>query len=460
MKTNFGTNVDMIFVKIIVVAVLVVVMLLPITLIESLIEEREQNQSLVQDDISTKWGGNQQVTGPVLVLPYESGAVEANKNPIIRYAYFLPDSFNVDGELKTEERKRTIFKTLVYQSNLKINGKFSLPDYGKLNIRPEWIKWEDAFVLIGVADMQGIKNKIDFKVNGKPQRVEPGVKQNTAISSGLTVNMPLNAETKDYNFDFVLSLNGSEGLYFTPIGKESRVHLKSEWNTVSFDGNFLPTERTINDSGFEATWDVFDYNRNYVQSWIGENEMLKSSTMGVDLKFSVDQYQMTMRSVKYAIMFIVLTFVVFFLVELLSKKRIHPVQYLLVSCALTIFYTLLLAISEHLSFGLSYLISAFATTLLISTYSITMFKNMRHAGMMGLFLIGLYAYLYIILQQESMALLFGAVGLFIALAIVMFVLRKVEWYKNDNQNKIKEEPVEKVEEETPPVYQPKDDDLI
>ena len=161
-----------------------------------------------------------------------------------------------------------------------------------------------------------------------------------------------------------------------------------------------------------------------------------------------------MRSVKYAIMFIVLTFVVFFLVELLSKKRIHPVQYLLVSCALVLFYTLLLAISEHLSFGLSYLISGAATTLLITAYSTTMFRNVKQTAVMGLFLTVLYAYLYIILQQENMALLFGAVGLFVALAIVMYVLRKVNWYKNDEEN---DETKEIVEEEIPPVYISKDE---
>ena len=171
-----------------------------------------------------------------------------------------------------------------------------------------------------------------------------------------------------------------------------------------------------------------------------------------------------MTAVKYAIMFIVLTFVVFFLLELLSKKRIHPVRYLLVSCALVIFYTLLLAISEHLSFDLSYLISALATTLLITAYSTTMFKSMKQAGMMGLFLAMLYVYLYVILLQESMSLLLGAVGLFIALAIVMFVLRKVNWY-NDKEdgfkiNKTEEVIITNFTDERPPVYRPKDNDIM
>lgn len=435
METRFKTKVDMIFIKVIVVGILALVMIIPISMIESLIMEREENQKNVQDDISEKWGGSQHLTGPVLVLPYEIEATSADGKTYIDKIYILPNDFQVDGELVTEERSRTLLKTLVYQSNLKVSGKFSLPDYAGLNINPEKIHWQDAYVLIGVTFMQGIKNKIEFNVNGKPQKVLPGVKQNSIISSGLTVNMPLDITIENYDFNFDMALNGSEGFYINPIGKTNRIQLKSAWNAVSFDGNFLPSERTIDKNGFEAQWDVFDYNRNYVQAWTGENDMLKNSSLGVDLKFPIDKYQMTMRSVKYAIIFIVLTFVVFFLVELLSKKRIHPVQYLLVSCALVLFYTLLLAISEHLSFGVSYLIAAFATTALITAYSTTMFKNIKQTAMMGVFLTALYVYLYIILQQENMALLFGAIGLFVALAIVMFVLRRVDWYKDVTDEK-------------------------
>ena len=433
MKTKFDIGVNMIFVKVIVVTVLIAVMLLPINLIRSLVEEREGNQKAVQDEISQKWSGIQTISGPVLVLPVQSGT-DKNQNVITNYAYFLPDSFNVEGNIKTEERSRTLFKTLLYQSNLHVSGTFSLPDYAKLNIKPEQGMWDKAFVLIGITYLQGIKNKIVFNVNGKPQIVQPGIKINSFVSSGVTVETPLDPAINNYDFNFELALNGSEGLYFNPVGKESTIHLKSPWNTVSFDGNFLPTERTVNKDGFDAKWNIFDYNRNYVQMWIGDNDVLKSSALGLDMKFPVDKYQMTMRSVKYVIMFIVFTFVVFFLVELLSRKRIHPVQYLLVSSGLIIFYVLLLAISEHLSFGLSYLISSSATTILISLYSITMFRSTKQAGMMGLFLAGLYTYLYIVLQLENLSLLFGAIGLFIALAIVMFVLRRVNWYNDDNKS--------------------------
>ncbi|MDR1706578.1 MAG: cell envelope integrity protein CreD [Prevotella sp.] len=445
MKAKFGVNTDMIMVKVIVVAVLVIIMLFPIRMVISLIEEREDSQKAVQNEISQKIGGVQRITGPVLVLPY---LTEANK---IGYSYCLPDDFKVNGDINTEARKRTLYKSLVYQSNLNIKGSFSLPCLDKLNIKQEQIQWDDAFILLGIPYLQGIKNKIVFNLNGKDFDVQPGVNDNTIIGSGLTVNITIDPSVSKFEFGFDLVLNGSEGLYITPVGKESKIHLKSPWETVSFSGDFLPGEKTIGKDGFDAKWEIFDYNRNYVQTWIGNNDLLKQSSLGVEFKYPVDQYQMTMRSVKYAIVFIMLTFVVFFLVELLSRKRIHPVQYLLVSCALVLFYTLLLAISEHLDFKLSYFISASATVALITAYSKTMFKNIKQACMMGGFLSILYTYLYIILQLESMSLLFGAAGLFIALAIVMFALRNVDWYKKKTTS---ETDIEKAAEDKVDNYMP------
>ena len=437
MKAKLGVNTDMIMVKVIVVAVMVAIMLFPINMVRSLIEERENSQKEVQDEISHKIGGVQHITGPILVLPY---LTEANK---INYSYYLPDDSQPTGDINAEARQRTLYKSLVYQSNLNIKGSFSFPDLSKLNIKQEQIQWDDAFILLGIPYLQGIKNKIVFNLNGKDFDVQPGVKNNAVIDSGLTVNIPIDPSVSKLEFDFNLILNGSEGLYITPVGKESNIHLKSSWETVSFSGDFLPGEKTVGKGGFDAQWDVFDYNRNYVQMWIGNNNLLKQSSLGLEFKYPVDQYQMTMRSVKYAIVFIMLTFVVFFLVELLSRKRIHPVQYLLVSSALVLFYTLLLAISEHLGFKLSYLISAFATVALITAYSKTMFKNIKQVCMMGGFLTMLYIYLYIILQLENMSLLFGAVGLFVALAIVMFALRNVDWYKKKDVSETgEEEPME------------------
>jgi len=432
MKTNFFSKANLFTIKAVLIAILVLLMLIPVSMVKSIIFERQGNKIVVQQELSSIWGGRQHLTGPIMVLPYN---VEKDGKTRVGYAYFLPDSFDVNGEIKPHERSRSIYKVLCYESQMHVSGKFNFPNYEKLNLKPEQIRWQDAFLVIGIPYLQGIKNQIVFNFDGKPQELMASVNENDLVDSGLTVKINLDPENAKnaYNFDFNLNLNGTEGLYFTPIGKQSKIKMKSDWKSVKFIGDFLPNEKATNSDGFDAQWDIFDYNRNYPQMWIGENKILDKSVLGVDLLQPIDQYEKTMRSVKYAVIFIALTFLVFFVVELLSRKRIHPIQYLLVSFALVLFYCLLLALSEHLRFGFAYLISAIAIVLLITMYTKSIFKNLKQTCMMGLFLAGLYVFLYVILQLEDMALLLGSIGLFIALAIVMYVSRKVDWYKKDKE---------------------------
>lgn len=432
METNFRFDTNSIFIKITVIIVLVLVMLIPVKMIQNLIEERENNQENVQTEIGEKWGGEQSIVGPILVLPYVA-STDSTRNKVIEYAYFMPDTFEVDGSINTEERSRTLYQSLVYQSDLKIKGQFSMPDYTALNLKQEQIRWNEAYIALGISDLHGLKSRVIFNVNGQPLKTHP---QKTNNSDGLVADIAINPSNvgEVFKFDLQLLLNGSGNLSFIPVGKESKVHLNSSWKTVSFIGDMLPTTRNITDQGFDAQWDVFDYSYNFVPMWKGSNIVLSDSSLGVDLRYPIDQYQMTMRSAKYAIMFIGLTFVVFFLIEMISRKRIHPVQYLLVSLALVLFYSLLLALSEHIGFVLSYLVSALAITTLITAYSVSIFKSKKQTMLMGVFLVILYTFLYVILQMENMALLFGSVGLFIVLAVVMYVSRKINWYKNTTDN--------------------------
>lgn len=417
--------------KAFIVGILVLLMLIPVTMVKSLVTERQNSSESVREEITAKWGGQQQITGPILVIPYQKSKGEEHKYET-GYAYFLPDDYKIDGEIFPEERSRGIYEVMCYKSDMKISGNFNFPDVGQLNLNPDTVLWKDAFLLLGIPDLQGIRNKIVFNVNGQSQEVLASVSRNDIISSGLTVKMPLEPEEKKiYKFDFNLSLNGSNGLYFTPIGKQTSVHVTSDYKPVTFIGDFLPNTRNLDGPGFDAQWDIFDYNRNYAQMWVGPNMELRSSTLGVDLLLPVDHYQKNMRSAKYAIMFIALTFMVFFIVELKSRKSIHPIQYLLVSFALVLFYSLLLAFSEHIGFDLSYLVSALAIISLITAYSWSIFKNKKETFFMGIFLTVLYSFLYVVIQLEDMALLLGSVGLFIALASVMYASRNVNWEKKE-----------------------------
>lgn len=417
--------------KIVMVGVLTLLMLIPIGMVKSLIKEREGNKLAEQTEMGDRWGRRQLLTGPVLVLPYRQDIKE--KNAPSNFIYCLPEEYNVTGDIKPEERTRGIQKILSYQSTMHFEGKFIFPDCSKLNLGGSIILWDEAYILLGISNLQGVKNKVVFNVNGNPQEILANVGDNGLIRAGVMVKMPLSPTDmgKSYNFDFDLVLNGTDGLHFLPVGKQTSVHLKSTWKSVAYTGDYVPTEKSDVKYGIDAQWDVFDYNRSYTQMWVGKNDSFGSNKLGLDLLLPVDHYQKTMRAVKYAIMFIALTFLVFFMVELLSKKRIHPIQYLLVSFALVLFYSLLLALSEHIGFDLSYLISALAIVFLITAYSHSIFKSKKETLFMGIFLSGLYVFLYVVIQLEDMALLLGSIGLFIALATVMFVSRKINWYKDD-----------------------------
>ena len=417
-------------IKAIVIGVLILVMLIPVVMIQNLIRERELTGSSVVSEVSSKWGNRQALSGPVFCVPFRISRIENNTTREIRdMAYFLPEELNIETDVQPEIRYRSIYKVVVYQSEIKVGGTFRHPDFDKLNVKAHSIEWENAFVIIGISDMRGIRSNIAFNWDNTPKESMSGTGDLMLAESGVTVKIPLSAENADekiYPFDFTLTLNGSDGLFFVPAGKTTRVTMTSPWNTPSFDGTFLPDWREVA-NGFTATWNVFNYNRNFPQMWTGTNYHFQASEFGVNLILPVDHYQKTMRSAKYAIMFIALTFLVFFLVELISHKRIHPFQYLLVSIGLVLFYSLLLALSEQMHFNIAYLISAVAIIGLITAYSHSIFKEMKLTVLMGGFLTVLYLFLFTVLQLEDFALLFGSVGLFISLAVVMYISRKVDW---------------------------------
>ena len=232
-------------------------------------------------------------------------------------------------------------------------------------------------------------------------------------------------------FNFKLTLNGSEEINFIPVGKTTGINVSGKWAAPSFIGNFSP-QSTIENGSFAAKWHVLHFNRNIPEAWNDDtNTYFDDASFGVRLVEAVDHYQQNMRSAKYALMFIALTFVVFFFVELLTKKKIHLVQYLLVGIALILFYSLLLSISEQIGFALAYLIASLATIGLITTYSYSIFKNTMQTGILTVILCLLYTFLFVILQLEDIALLIGSIGMFIILGIIMFVSGKINWNRQE-----------------------------
>jgi inner membrane protein len=413
---------------------LILILLIPSSMIQSIIYEREMTRNNTMTEISDKWGNEQTVTGPVLNIPYKRFYYDANGkiNEIKDHIHVLPDELNVSGKLTPEKRYRGIYEVVVYNTQLDFSGSFPVPNASVWNINESDIFWKDAFISIGIPDMRGIKDNIYFAWNDKKSASNPGIDSKDISASGVSIPVtiiPNDSTLAAYKFSFAMNLNGSKNLNFIPLGKETNVKINSNWSNPSFSGAFLPEKRDITESGFSAEWKILHLNRNYPQHWTGSSFNINDSAFGVSLLLPVDQYQKSTRSAKYAVMFISLTFLIFFFVEILNGKRIHPFQYILVGLALCLFYTLLVSLSEHINFNYAYLISCIGIIGMITLYSYTIFKNNLLTVIMSLVLAILYGFMFITIQMQDYALLIGSIGLFIVLGAVMYLSRNVDWYK-------------------------------
>lgn len=417
-------------VKMIVVSGLAIFLLIPSFLIQDVIRERIALSEKVKKELYTQWGGKQVVAGPVLNVPYTVSEPGGNNQTEERHgvAHFLPQSLKTQAALHPETRQRGIYKVVVYEGKLNLKGLFAVPDVNQLDIQNARYNWEAAYFTIGVSDMRGIKNLPELVVNGKHYTVDPGVADTDLFQSGITVKAGTIDLKQPINFDIELALNGSEELSVEALGKITEVAMTSDWPQPSFTGGFLPENRTVTAGGFTADWRVTHLNRNFPQQWPDRKYSTSDAKLGVELLLPVDHYQKSMRSVKYAILFIALTFIIFIFIEIKSKVRIHPFQYSLVAFALLLFYALLTSISEQLGFNLAYLISAVAVSMLISWYTFAILRNIRMTVWITLLQAGLYLFLFTILNLQDYALLAGSIGLFVILAMVMRGSQQIKWY--------------------------------
>jgi inner membrane protein len=426
-------------IKLLSIGFLILVLLIPNSMLESLVRERQSLRDEAIAEVSSKWGSVQTIGGPVLSIPYTAQIKDERGNVeyVTRYIHFLPDELNMNGKLIPEKRYRSIYVVVLYKAQIHVSGKFSIPDIRETGVSPASCQLDKSIISLGISDLHGINESIQCNLNDKEFAFGPGIPTHDILESG--VSLKYHPDTsKEISFSFDLSLNGSSGINFLPFGKVTTVDLTSSWGSPGFDGAFLPDKRSVSDTGFTAKWKVLELNRNYSQRGMGafvENEMGKEnySSFGVNLLLPVNEYAKTLRSVKYCVMFIIITFLTFFFTEVLNRKRIHPVQYLLVGFAICLFYVLLLSISEHLNFGKAYLIGCLATIALISFYAKHVFKNNKLTIIFTFLLLLLYAFFYSLLQLEDYALLMGSIGLFIILSTIMYLTRKVNWYGEENE---------------------------
>ncbi|MDO8367895.1 MAG: cell envelope integrity protein CreD [Saprospiraceae bacterium] len=420
----------------IIIFFLMLVLLIPTSMVESLIYERQGRHNEAINEVSSKWGQSQTLSGPILVLPYEQTQRSTDGKEVFKetkFACFLPDELRVNGQINPEKRHRGIFDVVLYSSRLKLEGSFNAPEVEKLVPAGATVLWDKASLVLGIPDLRGLEDQVTLQWDGQASMFDPGIPVSGLLQSGIHVPIALKAAALNkaagsHSFKIELALKGSGALFFTPVGKVTDVKIASPWADPSFTGAFLPDEKTVSPAGFEASWKVLNLNRNYPQQWTSEAQMnFSESTFGVDFLIPVDNYQKSTRSVKYAILFICLTFLTIFFIEMGQSRRVHPFQYALIGLALVIFYTLLVSISEHLSFNAAYFIAAVMTIGMTGLYARSLFQSNR----MALFVCGtmtvLYGFLFVVLQQQDYALLIGSLGLFAILAVVMYVSRRINW---------------------------------
>lgn len=418
--------------------ILILLLLIPMIMISELVRERKSRQEEVREEVSEKWANNQTLTGPILIIPYKKIIQSDPKTGNVEYGtenlYILPEKLDIEGIVSPQIRHRSIFDVTVYQSELTFKGHFAPINPESQDIPASDFLPEKAMIYFGLSDFKGIEEQLSIRLDDdKTYELNASDILSSLNSNGLSspISISFGNLTTDLPFKLKLKIKGSGDLHFTSLGKTNNTTLTSSWNNPSFTGSFLPnTPAAISESGFSANWKVLYLNRNYPQIWKNQTYDISKSNYGVSLLQSTDSYAKTERSAKYAILFIALTFALYFFIEILQKKKVHPLQYGLVGIALCVFYTLLLSIGEYIPFDYAYLIASVATITLITLYTKGAFGEWKIATIFGVVLSFLYGFISILIQLQDGALLFGSIGLFLLLAVAMYYSRKIDWYGN------------------------------
>ena len=453
------------FTRLLVIGFLVLILQIPTVMLFGIINERQSLRQTAIEEVTSKWGKEQTLVGPRLMVPYikRSGTAEKPKTEQ-KIATFLPEDLQVNGKMETDTRKRGLFQIPVYTLKLEMKGNFEPLDFTPWGVKQEDILWDRSELAIQISDTRAISDQVNLQwnkakipfnpglgkfkagdpnlqINSSPKGTNSGFDSsryaapvNTSSVSGIHARLSQMGDKKSYDFSIPMEIRGSESLYFVPMGKLTQVNLKANWGNPSFQGGWLPEKPKISEKEFEAKWQIPFLGRNFPQQWNDDSPSsdndLYQSRFGVNLFSPVDNYHMAERSIKYNFLFVVLTFAVLWLFEVIAGVRIHPLQYLLVGVAMCLFYLLQLALSEHLGFYYSYIIASLSIVVLITGYTMSALGAKRRGGIVGVMQVCLYSYLYVVLASQDYSLLLGSVGLFMFLAAVMFLTRRVDWFNS------------------------------
>ena len=427
--------------KMLAIGLMTILLLIPLGLIEDQIRARSHRQNEVQQNIANSAAGAQTLSGPVIALRYhEAVEPEVSKDPesgrllrtpryVVKTRLLPPETLNISGEAKVEARNRGIYQARLFHLNLQAAGRFVIAPFSSGEAGA--ISNVEATLILGLSDPRGVDSDPEVSINGQRRRfASPGGKmKNDAELPMPQLSIALGSidptQGARFDFSFPLQLTGTERFAIAPSGEANSIQLKSDWRHPNFGGRFLPRERQIGADGFSAHWEISHLARNFANTL----NPASGEVLSIDFVDPVNVYLQAERAIKYGILFVALTFAGFFLTEILRRAPIHPMQYLLVGLALAIFFLLLIALSEHLPFVVSYGLSSAACIVLIGTYLAGALGGTRQGFAFAGGLTGLYGVLYGVLLSEDNALLMGAILLFLALAATMLATRRLDWYR-------------------------------
>lgn len=461
--------------KLFVILFLSLLLLIPLSLISDLIEERKNREREVSGGIALNWGKDQVVSSPILAIPYRETislssekTQNSNLREEIKWIFILPRTSNIATDITPQHLSRGIYNAVVYNSNMTLEGSFDTISLKKLEIPKEKIDWKGSKLIFGIQDFKGLGKRPALNWNGNNLTFDKDFNHLNLFNQNLVCAIPLDPHITDNRFKINLNLKGSKSLSILPLADQTNIQAAGNWANPSFTGSFLPNKRNTATSNFSASWEIPSFSRKLPQQWTGDarpiyqfesnlenepvdneqksaqttthtttsaNNLLDNSDM-VTIHFlpDINNYQKTTRVAKYGILVIILTFTSLLFTEVIKKKRVHIIQYILIGAAMVLFYTLLLALSEHVGFNLAYLTASIATVALIGSFIKAITKELKSALLLGSILSTFYLFIYVLMQLRDYSLIAGTIGIFIILAILMRVSTKINWYQFDNNH--------------------------
>ncbi len=418
--------------KLLGIGVLALLMGIPLGMVSGMRHERETRRSEAETTIAASWGSATRIAGPVLAVPQKKVVItDKVRSELWTWWYVLPEQLDATASIRVSERSKGIFSLPVYQADVLLKGHFVAPLQSFSDEVAAELQWAQAELLLPVSDPRGLRKlQSTFGTRGT-LRLTPSTHRIGDMSTFTTQPLKLDPQQSlEFSFDIVQA--GTDKLDYLPMARTFTAHVDADWPAPDFFGASLPSARPAGKPGhFAADWQVLEYNRSFPNVWSNDGldvDALNSSAFGVRLFESADVYQQNERSTKYGLLFIALTFGVFFLFETLQRLRVHPVQYLLVGTALATFYLLLLAASEHISFALAYALGAAALVLIIAGYCSAILRSWRRGLGIASWLTVLYGVLFVLITREDFALVMGASVVLLLIALTMYLTRRVDWY--------------------------------